>query len=598
VLRELLQGGITVTTANGADQPIVRLATSTTGFVGRALRGPVNRPVRVKSFAEYSQVFGGLWQPSMLAYAVEQYFDNGGREAIIVRVLNGGRPATISLPCGAAVLTLEALSPGSREVLRASVDYDNIEPGEEDRFNLVLQRVRALGSEHVEDQEIFRRLSTAQGTARFVTSALQESLLVRVRGAVPDVRPERTFNAGAQHPIGYVDSNPDGDDGAPLTDYDLIGSAERGTGLFALRDVDDLHFVCIPPPARDRDLGPGVLLVAAQFCRERRALLLVDPPATWQTAEDAVRGLRELAFQSDHAFMCFPRVQAFDRLRGRYEPFANSGAVAGALARMDAHHSPWDGVPDEQILLRPGTRPLQVLADGECQRLIAQGINPLHAMRASVAAQAPLKTLARGSGIGPESSLLTFRRRHLLTLNSIEHGTRWARFEARDRNCWPRLARQVRSFLAGLAASGAFGKGAEPQPCEVVCDERLHTLADLEAGTVNCLVSLPALRPGEYRAYLLTHRRDGSRVRAAQPRELPPGTRFTVGERPLALPDVASDGIAPRRTLAQELFAPVPEHRAALASEFARAEAAPARRLDLNLVARLYGEPERRGELL
>jgi uncharacterized protein len=184
VLRELLQGGITVTTANGADQPIVRLATSTTGFVGRALRGPVNRPVRVKSFAEYSQVFGGLWQPSMLAYAVEQYFDNGGREAIIVRVLNGGRPATISLPCGAAVLTLEALSPGSREVLRASVDYDNIEPGEEDRFNLVLQRVRALGSEHVEDQEIFRRLSTAQGTARFVTSALQESLLVRVRGAV------------------------------------------------------------------------------------------------------------------------------------------------------------------------------------------------------------------------------------------------------------------------------------------------------------------------------------------------------------------------------------------------------------------------------
>ena len=596
-MRELAQGGITVTAAVGADQPIVRLPTATTGFVGRALRGPVNRPVRVRSFAEYSQVFGGLWQPSMLAYAVEQYFDNGGREAVVVRVVNGGRPATISLPCGSAVLTLEALSPGSREVLRASVDYDNIGPAEDDRFNLVLQRVRALGSEHVEDQEIFRRLSTDPGTTRFVAAALQESLLVRVRGAVPQARPDRTFSPGARHPIAYIDSNPDGDDGAPLTDYDLIGSAERGTGLFALREIEDLHFVCIPPPTRDRDIGPGVLLVAAQFCRDRRTLLLVDPPAAWQTVDEALHGLRELAFQSDHAFMCFPRVQAFDRLRGRYEAFANSGAVAGALARMDAHRSPWDGVPDEQILLRPGTRPLHVLADAECQRLTAQGINPLHAVRASVAATSPLKTLARGSGTGPESSLLTFRRRDLLTLNSIEHGTRWVRFEGRDRHTWSRLARQVSNFLAGLAASGAFGKGPDLQPCEVVCDERLNTVDDLESGTVHCLVSLPGLRAGQFRSFMLTHRVDGSRIRPVQPRELPPGTRFTVRERlPADIPAPGLEDTAPRRTLAQELFATAPDQRPAASSEVLRPEAAAARSLDLNLIARLYGESERRGE--
>jgi hypothetical protein len=596
-LRELGQGGITVTAAVGADQPIVRLPTATTGFVGRALRGPVNRPVRVHSFAEYSQVFGGLWQPSMLGYAVEQFFDNGGREAVVVRIVNGGRPATISLPCGKAVLTLEALSPGSREVLRASVDYDNIGPAEDDRFNLVLQRVHALGSEHVEDQEIFRRVSTDPGTTRFVAAALQESQLMRVRGAVPESRPDRTFSPGARHPIAYVDSNPDGDDGAPLTDYDLIGSAERSTGLFALREIEDLHFVCIPPPARDRDIGPGVLLVAAQFCRDRRALLLVDPPAAWQTVDEALHGLRELAFQSDHAFMCFPRVQAFDRLRGHFEAFANSGAVAGALARMDAHRSPWDGAPDEQILLRPGTRPLRLLSDAECQRLTVQGINPLHSVRASVAATSPLKTLARGSGTGPESSLLTMRRRDLLTLNSIEHGTRWARFEGRNRNTWSRLARQVRGFLAGLAASGAFGKGPEPHLCEVICDDRLNTMEDLESGTVNCLISLPGLRAGQFRSYMLSHRFDGSCIRLAQPRELPPGTRFTVRER-LSTDNPAPelDDTATRRTLAQELFASTPDQRPAASSEVLRPEAAAARRLDLNLIARLYGEPERRGE--
>ena len=592
---DIALGGITVSEAAGPDQPIVRLPTATTGFVGRALRGPVNHPVRLRSFAEFQQVFGGLWQPSMLAYAVEQFFDNGGRDAVVVRVVNGARPATISLPCGDAVLTLEALSPGSREVLRASVDYDNIAPGEEDRFNLVVQRVRTPGSEHIEDQEIFRRLSTIAGTTRYVGGALQESQLVRVRGDVPSVRPDRTFRPGTRHPIGYVDSNPDGDDGAPLTDYDLIGSAERGSGLFALRSVDDLHFVCVPPPARDRDVGPGVLLVAAQFCRERRALLLVDPPVAWQTCDDALQGLRELAFQSDHALMCFPRVLAFDKVRGRYEPFANGAAVAGALARMDAQRSPWDGGSDEQILLRPGTRPVQLLGPADCQKLSAHGINPLFAMRPGGTGHAPLKTLARGTGSGADSGLLSWRRRQLLVLNSIEQGTRWARFEARDRHTRPRLARQVRTFLLGLAGTGAFGRGADLQTCEVVCDDRIHHDHDVAAGVVHCLVSLPASRAGEWRSFLISHRLEGTTVRPVRSHALPAGVRMMVHEAPPVIDPTLEDTV-PRRTLAQELFAPTPDQRPAVPSGVLRPEAAAARRLDLNLIADLHGEPERRGQ--
>ena len=58
---------------------IARAATNIAAFVGRALKGPVNEPVPVRSFADYSRVFGGLWQPSTLSYAVEQFFENGGR---------------------------------------------------------------------------------------------------------------------------------------------------------------------------------------------------------------------------------------------------------------------------------------------------------------------------------------------------------------------------------------------------------------------------------------------------------------------------------------------------------------------------------------
>ena len=126
---------------HGSIRVIARAATSIAAFVGRTLKGPVNEPVPVRSFADYMRVFGGLWQPSTLSYAVEQFFENGGRCAVIVRAVNGARPPTLSLPCVSGKLILRGVGAGSREFLRASVDYDGIDSMETDRFNLVVQLV-------------------------------------------------------------------------------------------------------------------------------------------------------------------------------------------------------------------------------------------------------------------------------------------------------------------------------------------------------------------------------------------------------------------------------------------------------------------------
>jgi hypothetical protein len=593
-LRQALQGGIVVTEGPGADGAIARLPTAVTAFVGRTLRGPVHRPVSVRSFAEFHHVFGGLWQPSPLSYAVEQFFDNGGRHAVIVRVVNGGATATITLPCGPDSLTLTALSPGSRETLRASVDYDNIGPGEGDRFNLVVQRLRSLGSEHIEDQEIFRRLSIVPGTTRYVVTALQESALVRVRGPVPAARPERTFLPGSRHPIGYVDSNPDGDDGAPLTDYDVIGSPEAGTGLFALASAEDVRFVCIPPLARDRDVGASTLVVAGRLCRERHAILVVDPPAAWQSCDDALQGLHDFEFRSDHALMCFPRVVATDRLRARPETFANCGAVAGTLARLDEQHSPWEHAADEELILRPGTRPACVLNDVDRQRLAAHGINPLQSLRAAHPRPLPLKTLAGGTAASAEDTLLTPQRRRLLLMASVERGTRWAVFEASERGVWQRLERQVQGFLQSLAAAGAFGVEAGQDAFDVICDERVNGPDDVAEGRINLLVSWRAWRPGQRQSFLVTHSREGSRVRPARSQPLPAGLRMTVRVSPPA--DASLDDTRPQPTLAQALFGHYTEPRPlpSVVAEDRTPIPSTAGRLDPELIARIHRDFGRR----
>ena len=106
------------------------LPTAVTAFVGRTLKGPVNEPVTVTSFAQYVQVFGGLWRQSPLSYSVEQYFAHGGQVALVVRVASGGSAPTIDLPAGEGSLVLQGLCPGSREYLRASVDYQLIDGDE------------------------------------------------------------------------------------------------------------------------------------------------------------------------------------------------------------------------------------------------------------------------------------------------------------------------------------------------------------------------------------------------------------------------------------------------------------------------------------
>ena len=503
---------------SSAEQPgslrvIARAATNIAAFIGRTLKGPVNEPVPVRSFADFTRVFGGLWQPSTLSYAVEQFFENGGRCAVIVRVVNGARPPTLTLPAGNGRLILRGVGAGSREFLRASVDYDAIEAREADRFNLVVQRVRAAGSEQIEDQEIFRRLSVTPGADRFIADALLDSRLVRVQGSVPAERPSRTPAANNGAVIGYTPSNPDGDDGGPITDYDIIGSAQAGTGLFALHAAPDINLLCIPPLARDTDVGLSTLLVAGRFCRERRAMLIVDPPSEWASSAAALDGMRHWPFRSEDAAMFYPRIVAFDRLRGRFEMFAPCGVAAGMIARCDENWPVWAAAEGDDAILRPGHRPAWTVHQADRSRLINAGINLLQSVRIAPKFQASPRTLAQGAAAVSDWRYLSARRLALFVMTSVERGTRWMLFERNVQSTWTLARAQVEAFLESLYAEGAFVGRSGEESYFVVCDERINNEEQVRAGRINLAFGFAASKPGEYHAFLVTHQPNGSRTR-------------------------------------------------------------------------------------
>jgi Bacteriophage tail sheath protein len=489
------------------------VATGITAFIGRTLKGPVAKPLTVRSFSEFQHHFGGLWQPSTLAYAVEQFFENGGREARVVRVVNGARPPTLVLPAGGAALTLIGVNPGSREYLRASVDYDGLTAAESDRFNLVIQRVRTAGSELVEDQEIYRRVSISADSSRFVTGVLVQSTLARVHGAVPQQRPDRSAGGPGGVSVGYTLCNPDGDDGAPLTDYDVIGASTSLTGLFALEAAPRFNLLCIPPLGRDTDVGLSTLLVAARLCRERCALLVVDPPATWSSASAALAALRVWPFRSDSALMYFPRIHAFDRLRGRVETFGSCGAAAGLIARTDDNRVLWAATEPEEAALRPGLRPAVAVSDAERVRLAQAGVNTLPAVRGAARAGVSPRTLAAGGSAATAWRYLPARRLALYIAASIETGTRWVLLEHNGPPTWERAQTRAEDFLHALAEQGAFAGATVADSYFVICDARVNSPKTLAEGKFNLLFGFATARSGQFDTWMVTHRAGSSRVR-------------------------------------------------------------------------------------
>lgn len=464
----------------------------------------MNEPLAITDFTQFEQHFGGLWSDSMLPHAVEQFFEHGGRRAIIVRLVSEGLAPTIELPAGDERLVLTALCPGTHEYLRAAVDYDGVDQADHDLFNLVVQRVRTRGSELVQSQEIFRRVSILRGSSRDVGRMLAASTLVRVTGALPSQRPDVTRGRDPRELVGYVECNRDGDDGKPLSDYDLIGTESGRSGLFALHDGPAFNFLYLPPPARDVDVGMSALVVGLRFCRQRHAMLLVDPPHRWKTLQQAQDGLREWPLHSADALMFFPQLVTQDRLHGGLAEFPPSAAAIGVMVRERGAET-WREVV-EPALLRPTASPVVWVDRLQRASLAQRGVNALRSTRAPVHDDVPMCTLAGEFGSGPEARILGERQLALFISASIERGTRWVVIEGNTARSRERVCRQVVQFLRQLADAGALAGAERNVHYFVLCDQRLNGPLQLAEGVFRLVYGYQSIHGATRSCWLVEHR--------------------------------------------------------------------------------------------
>ena len=484
---------------------ITGVATSVTAFIGRALRGPSDRPRLVQSFAEFERVYGGMWADSMLPYSVHQFFLNGGRDALICRVHNDATAASVTLPDD---FELSAASEGEwGERLRARVDHDTrpAEPGEgaNTLFNLT---VKDTGTGAVER---FLNVSVEEGHRRFVTDVLAaESELVRVEGVEGRPTAHGAPPAGAdplEDDASSTKFGTNGSDGDPLSDTDISAPALEAPrrGLWMLEHADLFNLLVIPPLRPDQDVGKATWDAAAAYCKRERALLIVDGPAAWDAASDvtpaAVDAVVSQGDDMTNAALYFPRLRVADPLReNRLSTFAPSGAVAGVYAKTDAQRGVWKAPAGLDASIT-GAADLTVrLTDGENGQLNPRGINCLRAFPVHGRVVWGSRTLRGADALASEWKYVPVRRTALNIEESLYRGTQWVVFEPNDEPLWAQIRLNAGAFMQNLFRMGAFQGRSPAEAYFVKCDAETTTQNDINLGVVNIHIGFAPLRPAEF----------------------------------------------------------------------------------------------------
>ena len=155
--------GVYINEISSGVRTITGVATSVAAFAGAALRGPINKPIHLFSFSDYERRFGGLDSNSELSYAVRQFFQNGGTEAWVVRIVKSAGKAEMTLQSqsGANVLKVVAVDEGTTgNEIEVRIDYLTSNSGS--TFNLTLIR----SSDGL--TETYSNLSMNSADARYV----------------------------------------------------------------------------------------------------------------------------------------------------------------------------------------------------------------------------------------------------------------------------------------------------------------------------------------------------------------------------------------------------------------------------------------------
>jgi len=156
---------------------ITGVSTSIAAFLGQASQGPINKPVRILSFANFEKIFGKTTPAGDLSMAVRLFFQNGGSDCYVVRLVETGSGSKASLILKNQDKTIPILKFVAKEIgtwgneIAVEIDYNTPTPG--DTFHIRILRIGLDGT--ILEDEKFINCSMDPDSPRFPPKLISQN---------------------------------------------------------------------------------------------------------------------------------------------------------------------------------------------------------------------------------------------------------------------------------------------------------------------------------------------------------------------------------------------------------------------------------------
>lgn len=549
-MADYLSPGVYVEEYDNSPKSIEGVGTSAAGFIGLAEKGPVEAaPTYITSFANFNKVFGGYLSEfeygkyRYLAYAVEQFFLNGGTRCYVSRVIpENAKKAAVK----AGVLNIEAANEGKwgnrirvsfttvakkkmqlvktvdsvtyeaksvegfreGDIVKVNDEYNKIKMIYDNKivfekeFNcdvtddsLIPTTVLYLVETDVlvrynDESEMYAGLSFNPTANNFIAAKMSTSNIVKIEldGTVEIGNPvEAILGEGKTEGTIMLDGGVDGS--VDLVNASTFIGEDKGpgrrTGIQSFVENNSISMIAVPGVTM-----PEVIVSLVGHCELlKNRMAVLDMPEEYTKTKDLIeyRGL----IDSSYAAMYHPWIQVFDRVIKKPSYIPPSGAVMGIYARTDTTRGVHKAPANETVKC---TGLKTNYNSAEQDMLNPEGINLIRA----IPGQGIRVWGARTTSSNSSFRYVNVRRLFIYVEESIKNNTNWVVFEPNDSALWSRVRMTVSSFLDNMWRNGMLAGSTPSEAYYVEIGTNTMSKDDIANGRLICNIGIAPTRPAEF----------------------------------------------------------------------------------------------------
>lgn len=445
-------------------------------FIGTALKGPT-QPVPVSSWSDFVATFGDVDDTHTLPVALRQYFDNGGSEAWVARVLSNDAVIAENIfnDTGGDRLEVRAYNAGA---WGNNISYSIVKSATANTFTLtVLETIRGY-------QQVVERFPnlTMDSTSQHYVESIVNSLtigsrVIRVTDVTTALNQDDPLVAGTSSAQALTG----GSDGTNTFDF--------STAVKGFETIETPMVFNIP------DQPPGDLVSAfAEIEARGDSVVVIDPEENWSVAQ-VIAGTYPV---SGHAAVYYPWLYIADphpdAPRGSIRKVPPGAAVVGQIVKSDRQFGVGKAPAGAATAMAKVLAAETKLTSSELDDLSANNINVIR-QYPGTNGLVIMGARTRSDGI---DRYLSVRR----TINYVKkravQTSRFALFQPNTLNLWDQLRVANGAFLTEMWSRGQLAGTSPKEAFYVKVDGENNTPQTMANGEVHIEIGIAPTFPAEF----------------------------------------------------------------------------------------------------